>query len=397
MSNKLVNRNPDLKRLRDEGFEIEVRGGHLIAHHVPYVNSSREIKIGRLISTLELNNDVVLKPNTHQIYFMGEHPCNNDGSIITEIAHSAPNQQLFEDIILNQYFSNKPLNNRGEHCNYENYYDKITQYIGLITAPAKSIDPTVTANTFKVIECTKDESVFHYFDTNSSRANINFINEKFKGQRIGIIGLGGTGSYILDLVAKTPVDEILLFDSDEFLMHNAFRSPGAATIEALNAQQKKVDYFASIYSNMRRGIIPHAEKITEQNVELLKGLSFVFICVDSNTARGMIISNLLAFGISFIDVGLGVEIKNDSLSAILRATVGTPAKYNHINERIGTVDTDDNDYSTNIQIADLNAMNALMAVLKWKRLSGFYKDLKEEHNITYDVNTGQLFNDDTTI
>jgi hypothetical protein len=37
-------------------------------------------------------------------------------------------------------------------------------------------------------------------------------------------GLGGTGSYILDLVSKTPVNEILLFDSDDFLQHNAFRS-----------------------------------------------------------------------------------------------------------------------------------------------------------------------------
>jgi hypothetical protein len=390
MSNKLVNRNLDLKRLQDEGYEIEVRGGHLIAHHIPYVNSNRELKIGKLISTLVMNNDVVLKPDTHQIYFMGEHPCNNDGSILSSIHHSVPNQQLFDDIILNQYFSNKPPNG------YENYYDKVTRYIELIIAPAKSIDPTVTATTFKVIECSEDESVFHYLDTNSSRANINFINEKFKGQRIGIIGLGGTGSYILDLVAKTPVDEILLFDSDEFLMHNAFRAPGAATIETLNAQHKKVDYFASIYSKMRRGIIPHSEKITEQNVELLKGLSFVFICVDSNTARGMIISNLLSFGISFIDVGLGVEIKNDSLGAILRATIGTATKNDHIIERIGTVDADDNDYSTNIQIADLNAMNALMAVLKWKRLSGFYTDLKKEHNITYDVNTGQLLNDDTT-
>jgi len=390
MSNKLVNRNPDLKRLRDEGFEIEVRGGHLIAHHIPYVNSNREVKIGKLISTLELNNDVVLKPNTHQIYFMGEHPCNNDGSILAAIFHSVPNQKLFDDIILNQYFSKKPP------YGYENYYDKVTRYIELIIAPAKSIDPTVTANTFKVIECSEDESVFHYLDSNSSRANINFINEKFKGQRIGIIGLGGTGSYILDLVAKTHVEEILLFDSDEFLMHNAFRAPGAATIETLNAQHKKVDYFAAIYSNLRRGIIPHAEKITEQNIELLKGLSFVFICVDSNIARGMIISNLLSFCIPFIDVGLGVEIKNDSLCAILRATLGTAVKHDHLKERIGTVDADDNDYSTNIQIADLNAMNALMAVLKWKRLFGFYKDLKEEHNITYDVNTGQLLNDDTT-
>lgn len=390
MSNKLINRSIDLKRLRDEGYEIEVRGGHLIVHHIPYVNSSREVKIGKLISTLLMSNDVTLKPDTHVISFMGEHPCNNDGSIITAIQHSVVNQQLFNDIILNHSFSNKPPNG------YDNYYDKVTRYIELIIGAAKSIDPKVSARTFKVVECSEEESVFRYLDTNSSRANINFINEKYKGQRIGIIGLGGTGSYILDLVAKTPVDEILLFDNDEFLLHNAFRAPGAPTIEILNEQQMKVDYFASIYSNMRRGIIPYAEKISEQNVEILKGLSFVFICIDSNSARGMIISHLIKFQIPFIDVGLGVEIVEDSLAAILRTTLGTPMKNDHIYNRIGTIDTDDNEYSTNIQIADLNAMNALMAVLKWKKFNGFYKDLKEEHHTTYTVNTGQLLNDDYT-
>lgn len=390
MSNKLINRSKDLKRLRDEGYEIEVRGGQLIVHHIPYVNSNREVKIGKLISTLLMSNDVTLKPDNHVISFMGEHPCNNDGSIITAIQHSIVNQQLFNDIILNHSFSNKPPNG------YENYYDKVTRYIELIIAAAKSIDPKVTARTFKVIECSEEESVFRYLDMNSSRANINFINEKYKGQRIGIIGLGGTGSYILDLVAKTPVDEILLFDNDEFLLHNAFRAPGAPTIETLNERQMKVDYFASIYSNMRRGIIPYAEKISEQNVERLSGLSFVFICIDSNSARGMIISHLIKFKIPFIDVGLGVEIVEDSLAAILRATLGTPIKNDHIYNRIGTIDTDDNEYSTNIQIADLNAMNALMAVLKWKKFNGFYKDLKEEHHTTYTVNTGQLLNDDYT-
>lgn len=388
MSKKLIDRNPDLKRLRDEGFEIEVRGGHLIVHHVPYVNSNREVKIGKLISTLALNDDVVLRPDTHQIYFMGEHPCHKDGSILSSIQHSVVNQKLYEDIVLNHYFSNKPTNG------YKNYYDKVTRYVELITFPAKSHDPNVTANTFKVIECEEEDSVFHYLDTNSSRANINFINEKFKGQRIGIIGLGGTGSYILDLVAKTHVKEILLFDSDEFLMHNAFRAPGAASIEDLKAQQKKVDYFASIYSKMRRGITPYAEKITEENVHILKGLSFVFICIDNNSARGMIISNLRNFEIPFIDVGLGVEIVEDTLSAMLRITMGTPSKLDHIPNRVPIVDTPENEYSTNIQIADLNAMNALMAVLKWKRYHTFYKDLKEEHHSTYTVNTGQLINED---
>lgn len=372
----------------DEGYEIEVKGGHLVVHHIPYVNSMRELKIGKLITPLELSGERTIKPQ-HTIHFMGEHPCNNDGTILTSIKHSEVNQKLYDDIYLNFMFSNKPPNG------YENHYDKVIRYIELITAPANSIDKNATAATFNVIECNEEQSVFNYLDTNSSRANINFINDKFKGQRIGIIGLGGTGSYILDFIAKTPVEEILLFDDDEFLLNNAFRAPGAPSIETLNKKIKKVDYFSNLYSNMRRKIIPNSVKIVKENSNLLKELSFVFISVDSNIARSTIISKLLHFQIPFIDVGLGVEIKNDTLSAILRATLGTQTMFNHLPSRIGSVDGDDGDeYSTNIQIADLNAMNALMAVIKWKRHIGFYKDLKEEHNITYTVNTGQMLSDD---
>jgi len=228
-----INRSQDLKELIDEGFEIEVKGGYLIIHHIPYLNSSRQIKYGKLISTLMLNNDLTMKPDTHVMGFMGEFPCNKDSSIITAIQHSSPNQQITDGIIMNYTFSNKPPNG------YNDYYHKVTQYVKIISSPAKSIDRNVTAQTFKVLECSEDESVFLFTDSNSSRANINQLNEKFKGQRIGIVGLGGTGSYVLDLVAKTPVDEILLFDNDDFLQHNAFRSPGAASIEILNHRIKK--------------------------------------------------------------------------------------------------------------------------------------------------------------
>lgn len=386
-----INRSWDLKQLVDEGFEIEVKGGHLVVHQIPYVNSNRQIKYGKLITTLALNNDVTLKPDTHVMGFMGEHPCNKDGNIITAIQHSSPNQHITDGIVMNHTFSNKPPNG------YDNYHHKVTQYVKIISAPAQSIDGTVTAQTFKVVECSADESVFLYTDSNSSRANINQLNEKFKGQRIGVIGLGGTGSYVLDMVAKTPVDEILLFDDDEFLQHNAFRSPGAASIETLNKRMKKVDYYASIYSLMRRGIKAFPEKIMEANIDLLKGLTYVFICIDSNRARSVIISKLREFGIAFIDVGLGVNVANEDLVGSLRVTVGTPEKYDHIPNRIGAAETDDNEYVTNIQIADLNALNALMAIIKWKKMCGFYQDLKEEHNSTFVINTGQLIHEDYTV
>lgn len=300
-----INRSPDLKQLVDEGYEIEVKGGHLIVHHIPYINNKREIKYGTLITSLSLNNNITLKPDTHVIGFMGEHPCNKDGSLISAIHHSSPNQQLADEFVMNHTFSNKPPNG------YESYYHKVTQYEKIISAPAKALDKSVTAQTFKVLECHEDESVFNYLDSNSSRANINHLNSKFKGQRIGIVGVGGTGSYILDLVAKTAVDEILLFDADEFLQHNAFRAPGAASIDVLNKRMKKVDYFAEIYSQMRKGIKAYPEYINEKNIELLSGLSYVFVCVDSSSARGMIISNLKKFGVTFIDVGLGINVVDE--------------------------------------------------------------------------------------
>lgn len=388
MSQQLISRSPDLKKLRDQGYEIEIRGGYLIIHHIPYVNSSGKIQLGKLISTLTLNNNVTMTPDSHVISFMGEHPCNKDGTIITAIQHGTMHQILFDGIIVNHSFSNKPPEG------YRDYFEKVTQYVEIISAPARSIDPKVTAKTFNVVVDIEDKGNFAYIDSNSSRANIFRLSSKFESQRIGIIGLGGTGSYILDFVAKTSVDEIQLFDGDLFLQHNAFRSPGAPSMETLQSQLKKVDYFHSIYSKMHNGIKKHSVYVTEQNASLLKGLTFCFICIDSNSQRGKILSLLKELQIPFIDVGLGVNMADDSLVGTLRMTLGTVDKLDHIPSRIGFEDSADNEYATNIQIAELNALNALMAIMKWKKTIGFYQDLKQEHNTTYTINTGQLLHGD---
>src|SRR5207302_11190786 len=63
--------------------------------------------------------------------------------------------------------------------------------------------------------------------------SIGALSERLSQETVSIIGVGGTGSYILDFVAKAPVREIRLFDEDEFLQHNAFRAPGAPSLEEL--------------------------------------------------------------------------------------------------------------------------------------------------------------------
>lgn len=392
MQHRLINHSPDLKRLRDEGYDLEVKGGYVCIHHIPYVNAQMEIKHGKLISALTLVSPTsISKPEDHTAYFMGEMPCHKNGIPYTSIVNNSQTTPLVDGFIGNHYLSSKPA------CGfYTDFYEKLTRYASLISAPAKSLDKSATETPFNPFRDDAEDSSFNYFDTNSSRANIGEVNGKLQGQKIVIIGMGGTGSYILDQIAKTPVAEIHLYDGDVFSQHNAFRSPGAPSIEELDMKKSKADYFAEIYSKMHKGVIPHVEYVTKENVHLLQDASYVFICIDNNAARKCIIEELLKLKVSFIDVGLGVTLVDDQLIGIVRTTTGTELKNDHLSKRIPVEETGDNEYATNIQIADLNALNAIMAVIKWKKLSTFYQDLIEEHQTTYSVNVAQLLNGDAT-
>ena len=246
------------------------------------------------------------------------------------------------------------------------------------------------------IEVMSNTNVFNYPDTNSSRAGIEFLNRKFENQKIAIIGLGGTGSYILDQVAKTPVKEIHIFDADVFQLHNAFRSPGAVSSEKLEVENgiMKVDYYYRIYSNMHAGIKAHTKYVTLENVSELMDFSYVFISIDKNEVRFNLTKAFLKMGVTFIDVGIGVNKADDCLNGAVRVTVGTTEKSDHLDFRIGSSESEKNEYSNNIQIADLNCLNAMLAVLKWKKLSGFYQDVKQEHNSLFLINTNKLLNED---
>jgi len=390
MFQQLINHSPDLKRLRDEGYELAVHGGYLIIYHVPYVNNKKEVKYGALVSQLTLVNQTLAgRPASHTIHFAGEVPCNNDGTVISAITHSSPILAITKDLTVNQLFSNKPPNG------YPDYYDKFTTYIKILSAPAKSLDEKATAQTYKTIPTQGEESVFRYVDTSSSRANINAINNKFTGQKIAIVGMGGTGAYVLDMVVKTPVAEIHPFDGDVFLQHNAFRSPGAASLENLNRQMMKADYYAEIYSNMHKHITAHSYYINDANMHELDSMDYVFICIDKGAVRKKLTDYLVKKDITFIDMGLGINEVDYRLIGTLRVTTATSGKHDHLADRLPGADNDDNDYATNIQIADLNAMNAVMAVQKWKKLIGFYADLTGEHHQSYAITTSKIFNEDT--
>lgn len=388
MSRQLIARSPDLLQLQNEGFDIEIRAGHLLVKDVPYVSSTKDIKRGVLISTLKVSGDVTDRPDTHVAYWTGEHPCHSNGEKIATIANPSAAQDLGNGIQADFTFSAR--------ADYRDYHHKMTTYIGRITGEAQVIDGAAVAQTFQVIATEEEESVFRYLDTATSRVGIGALNERFSTQRIGIVGLGGTGSYVLDLVAKSCVKEIHLFDGDVFSQHNAFRAPGAPSVDDLRAKPKKVDFLAAIYDKMRRGIHVHDHAIDSSTVDVLHGLDFIFLCLDSGIAKKAIVMALMERGIPFVEVGMGIIRNQDSLSGLMRVTASTTDVQEHILKKINFSEGDlpENEYSTNIQIAELNAMNAALAVMRWKKLYGFYRDSSRAYSNSYSIAANEMVNDE---
>jgi hypothetical protein len=396
MSQRLVSLNADLSRLRAEGLDIVVsKSKHLFVRDVPYVNAAKQIKRGIIASVLDLAGETTVPPESHVVFFVGEPPCDEHGSTLPGVSQNT-NQALGEGFAPNYQISRKPTMGPTPG-KYLNYYDKIKTYVAIISNPAQVIDRGVTPYTHPIaVPDEEDDSVFNYLDTAATKAGIVAANRKLGGPKIAIIGVGGTGSYVLDFVAKTPVAEIHLFDRDVFLNHNAFRCPGAASLDDLSKKEMKVDYLAGVYSRMRKRIIPHDCFVDELTIEQLKEMSFVFICIDKGTGKRLMVERLQEWGIPFIDVGMGIQLGEDNtLGGILTVTTSTANKRDHIGSRTAFSDGEAaNEYSHNVQISELNALNAALAVIKWKKLCGYFDDVIKEHYCAYTIRSNQLISED---
>lgn len=385
---ELINHNEDLRQLLNEGYEVELSNAYLMIHHIPYVNNNNEVSYGTIVSKSTISGNIV-KPADHTVLWIGDYPCDSKGSPMVKLGNNKTQEKIRDGLMTDYLFSQKP---KPEGV-YRNYHHKMTQYVKMLENEAHVIDPNAKATTFHPVKLNEEDSVFCYLDTATSRAGITSINEKMKQYKIAIVGLGGTGSYILDLVSKTPVEEIHLFDGDEFHNHNAFRSPGAPSYDDLLKNTTKVERFAEIYSHMRRKIISHPQFIDESNIIELNSMDTVFLCVDKGETRKLIVNHLIENNISFIDVGISLLNENESLTGSVRITTCTPSFHNHVTNRIPFGSNEDNEYSSNIQIADMNALNAALAVIKWKKMCGFYHDIPNEHHTVYGVSTNTVTND----
>ena len=388
MSRPLISRSPDLLRLREEGLKVRLVGAHAVVEDVPYLDAGGNLRRGALISSLALRDDVVVEPDEHTVLFAGDMPHDPQGRMGWLLAEAETRGALSDGTTHQYRFSQKPSDKM-----YANYYLKFRRYIGLLEQSVQASFPGTTAATWQPVEADPEESVFVLEDTWSPRARISGIVNRVQSMKVAIVGIGGTGAHVLDLVAKTPCREIHLFDSKTILQRNILRLPGATNRETVKAGPNKAVHYADIYSALRRGIVPHPIALDATNLETLRSMDFVFLCIDKPNARGEIARWLDSVAIPFIDVGMGLSLTDDDkLVGMVRTSFVTPGQLEAANLPVNDVDLDDDIYNANVQTVELNSLNAALAVIAWKKYFGIYGQVKPVSQSLYVVSNNRIQN-----
>lgn len=370
MFQKLVSHNEDIRRLVEKGYAVAFDSNYLIVRDIPYLDSQGQLRIGAIVTKLVFIDNERVTQDDHQIFFAGGVPHNLDGTPIPNLA-GGPTQLALSadsrDVVVQRSFSNKPR----VAGKFQDFFEKIESYVAIISGPAIELHKA-TPYTFRAVEEVAADSVFKFHDTLTSRAEITDLSAKFKDDVIAVIGLGGTGAYVLDFLVKTPVREIRAFDLDPFHVHNAFRSPGR--LEPAELGKAKAEVYRARYENFRTGMSAEPKLIDASCGDDLDGVTFAFVCVDKGPSRAGIFDLLISKGIPFIDVGMGLSRKNGPLNGMLRVTYYSVEHGQQVREKgLAEEAASDNDlYRTNIQISELNALNACLAVIRFKQLRGFY-------------------------
>jgi len=382
----LAKANPFVQDLHDLGYDAGFVGGHFVLYGLPYLDQVGALQRGDLFTPVNLGADGVIEPGgTHQCWWRGGKPHGRD-RVELGISPNAAAVQIVDGVMTDLAFSLKLRDVNHQPRNYESFEEKIQTYLDVIVEPARAAYPC--ASPLRGIERRAQEqgSPLRWPDTMSANYGLNDIADKLRGKRVALIGLGGTGACILDFIVRTHLDAIVLFDGDKVHVHTLFRIPGVLGKSAIG--KPKVEALAQHYDAWHAGITSVAERITAENIEQLRGFDFVFVAVDDGPSRGFIVNWLSSVGVPFVDCGMGLDRSfGGMLNGMVRITGTDRAAYERTLDTpfFQTDNAKENEYRRQAQIIELNAMNAALAVVRFKQHFGLYERAEDAAGYVFET------------
>ena len=223
-------------------------------------------------------------------------------------------------------------------------------------------------------------------NTFESRTATKPVRDRIRRQQIAVIGLGGTGSHVLDLLAKIPV-EIHLLDADYVEWHNLMRAPGAPTADQIEQVREgtllKVDYYLAKYEAFREAI--HAHPIRVESPEMFAAflaehsvnLDFAFVCIDQQAngdspRQDAVYQALTEVNVPFIDSGVSVTLDNDTVAGSVTTSAYEAGSHDWQSAIPAPKVTGYAPGYQNVQLPEVNQIAASLAVMMWCSRTGQY-------------------------
>jgi hypothetical protein len=138
--------------------------------------------------------------------------------------------------------------------------------------------------------------------------------------KVGIIGIGGTGSPIAEQLVRLGVSDIILIDPDKFSPSNLTRVYGT-TYNSVKKSKLFSEYKVNIISSYLKKINPKAQiQAINQNVVLsyvsrtLLDRDIIFLCTDEHWGRSIVNQISYQYLIPTINLGVRITSKNGVIS-----------------------------------------------------------------------------------
>jgi hypothetical protein len=380
---ELANHNSFVSDLELQGYHVDFVNGYFVVYGIPYLDVNGDLQHGDWLSPVDLNGWVIDPPTSHQAWFRGGRPHRSPNEPI-RLGGGAHAIHVADGFVTDHSFSFKLQNALGQLRSYGSFEEKVTTYLDAITAPALDKFPNATPLRAIEFKAADQGTSLRYPDSMSARYEINDIALKLKGKSIAVIGLGGTGSYILDFLSKTHVDRISLYDADKIHVHTIFRIPGFIY---RGIGRHKVEALAEYFGQMHSGIEAHPERITNANIGVLDDFNFVFVAVDDPESRGEIIEHLARAQVPYVDCGMGLTRSVIGLNGMVRVsgTDYTALERTRGTAYLPTAKIAQDEYKRQPQIAELNALNAALAVIRFKQHFELYDLIEDAVSVVFET------------
>lgn len=134
--------------------------------------------------------------------------------------------------------------------------------------------------------------------------------------RVGVVGVGGTGSVTVQQLAHLGVGGFVLVDADKVELHNLNRLVGATRVDI---GREKV----AVAAGMVRAVNPDAE-VTEVPCDVaddgvaraLIGCDFLFCCTDTQASRAVVGQLAYQYLLPCINVGVGIAVRGEEIDHV---------------------------------------------------------------------------------